>query len=71
MIISRKYFGTQRYVPSIKRIKFSAPIRPDSKCRLELSFKRDKNTVTFKISDSANEEKTYSSGSFNVLVENQ
>ena len=23
---SRKYFGTQRYVPNIKRIKFSAPI---------------------------------------------
>ena len=31
---SRKYFGTQRYVPSIKRIKFSAPIRPDSVIRL-------------------------------------
>ena len=26
---SKKYFGTERYVPEIKRIKFSAPIRPD------------------------------------------
>ena len=32
---SRKYFGTQRWVPSIKRIKFSAPIRPDTKIHLE------------------------------------
>ena len=28
---SRKYFSSQRYVPNIKRIKFSAPIRPDTK----------------------------------------
>ena len=33
---SRKYFKTQRYVPSIKRIKFSAPIRPNSKIQLDL-----------------------------------
>lgn len=67
---SRKYFRTQRYVPSIKRIKFSAPIRPDTKIHLELSYKREKNTVVFNISDAADAEKTFSSGSFNVLTEN-
>ena len=39
---SRKYFGTQRYVPNIKRIKFSAPIKPDTKIHLELTYKKEK-----------------------------
>ena len=34
---SRKYFKTQRYIPNIKRIKFSNPILPDSKLRLDLN----------------------------------
>lgn len=67
---SRKYFGTQRYVPNIKRIKFSAPIRPDTKIHLELTFKAEKNTVTFNMSDANVEGKVYSSGTFSVLQEN-
>ena len=39
---SRKYFGTQRYVPNIKRIKFSAPIKPGTKIHLELTYKKEK-----------------------------
>lgn len=66
---SRKYFGTQRYVPSIRRIKFSAPIRPDTKIRLDLSYKPEKETVTFNMSDRNNADKIYSSGSFAVLKE--
>lgn len=66
---SRKYFGTQRYVPNIKRIKFSAPIKPDTKIHLELTYKKDKGSVTFNMSDANVEGKVYSSGSFAVLAE--
>lgn len=66
---SRKYFGTQRYVPNIKRIKFSAPIKPDTKIHLELTYKKDKGSVTFNMSDANFEGKVYSSGSFAVLSE--
>ena len=66
---SRKYFGTQRYVPNIKRIKFSAPIRPDTKIHLELTYKKEKGTVTFNMADACGEGKVYSSGSFAVLSE--
>ena len=66
---SRKYFGTQRWVPSIKRIKFSAPISPDTKIHLELTYKAEKQSVTFNLSDANVEGKVYSSGTFNVLSE--
>ena len=66
---SRKYFGTQRYVPNIKGIKFSAPIRPDTKIHLELTYKKEKGTVTFNMADANVEGKVYSSGTFSVLVE--
>ena len=66
---SRKYFGTQRWVPSIKRIKFSAPIRPDTKIHLELTYKAEKQSVTFNLSDANVEGKVHSSGTFNVLSE--
>jgi len=66
---SRKYLGTQRYVPSIKRIKFSAPIRPETKIHLELSKNEAKGTVTFNMSDANVEGKVYSSGTFNALAE--
>ena len=66
---SRKYFGTQRYVPNIKRIKFSAPIKPNTKIHLELTYKKEKGTVTFTMADANVEGKVYSSGSFAVLEE--
>lgn len=66
---SKKYFNTQRWVPGIKRIKFSAPIRPDSKIHLDLKHNVEKGTVTFNLSDANVEGKVYSSGTFNVLAE--
>ena len=66
---SRKYLSTQRYVPNIKRIKFSAPIKPDTKIHLELTYKKDKGSVTFNMSDANVEGKVYSSGSFAILSE--
>lgn len=66
---SRKYFGTQRYVPSIKRIKFSAPIRPETKIHLDLTRNVAKGTVSFNMQDANVEGKVYSSGTFNALAE--
>lgn len=63
----KKYFKTQRYVPKIKRIKFSAPIRPDIKVNLELNYNIEKQTVQYLMADADKVEKTYSSGSFAVL----
>lgn len=66
---ARKYLGTQRYVPSIKRIKFSAPIRPETKVRLELTKNVEKGSLSFSITDANVEGKAYSSGSFSALEE--
>lgn len=66
---SKKYFGTQRWVPSIKRIKFSAPIRPDTKIHLDLKYNVEKGTVTFNLADANVEGKVYSSGTFAVVTE--
>lgn len=66
---SKKYFGTARWVPSIKRIKFSAPIRPDTTILMELKYNSEKSLVTFNLSDAKEEGKVYSSGTFNVIAE--
>lgn len=66
---SRKYFGTQRYIPTIKRIKFSAPILPDTTVILELDYKNDKGSVSYTLKDAKVEGKVYSSGSFSVIPE--
>lgn len=61
---SRKYFGTQRCVPSIRRMKFSAPIRPDTKVSLSMNQNTEKKTVSFTMADAEKAEKVYSSGTF-------
>lgn len=66
---SRKYFKTQRYVPSIKRIKFSAPVRPNSKIQLDLTNNLSKGTVSFNMADFSDASHVYSSGSFSVIPE--
>ena len=66
---SRKYFNTQRYVPAIKRIKFSNPIRPDTNVHLDLEYRAEKSSVNFSMQDTDIEGKVYSSGSFSVIPE--
>lgn len=66
---SRKYLGTQRYVPNIKRIKFVAPIRPDTKIHLDLAYNSAKGSVSFTMADADVEGKVYSTGSFAALPE--
>ena len=59
---SRKYFKTQR-------IKFSAPIRPNSKIQLDLTNNLSKGTVSFNMADFSDASHVYSSGSFSVIPE--
>lgn len=66
---SRKYLGSQRYIPNIRRIKFSAPIRPNSKIKLDLTRNDAKETISFNMADADNAEHVYSSGSFNFIKE--
>ncbi|MBQ9630385.1 MAG: hydroxymyristoyl-ACP dehydratase, partial [Treponema sp.] len=66
---AKKYFGTQRFVPKINRIKFSAPIRPDTSVHLKISFNSEKQTMSYSLWDANKEERIYSSGSFSVLKE--
>lgn len=61
---SKKYFGTQRFVPNIKRIKFSAPIRPNTSLLLEMKKNDLKKTISYTLSDLNVSEKVYSSGTF-------
>lgn len=68
---SKKYLGTQRYVPRIHRIKFSAPIRPDTEVQLKLELNRAKGTVSYSLWDAAKAEKVYSSGTFTAAMQEQ
>ncbi|MCH5290486.1 MAG: hydroxymyristoyl-ACP dehydratase [Treponema sp.] len=64
---AKKYFKTQRYVPRIRRIKFSAPIIPDTTIHLEMSYNAEKRSVTFTISDAVEKDRMYSTGAFEVV----
>ncbi|MFA6857399.1 MAG: hydroxymyristoyl-ACP dehydratase [Treponema sp.] len=65
---AKKYLGTQRYVPRIHRIKFSAPIRPDTVVQLRLELNRAKSAVSYSLRDAEKPEKVYSSGTFTAAV---
>lgn len=64
---AKKYFGTERYVPHINRIKFSAPIRPETTILLVMNRNLNKNTITYTISDANVSGKVYSTGTFEVI----
>jgi 3-hydroxymyristoyl/3-hydroxydecanoyl-(acyl carrier protein) dehydratase len=66
---AKKYLGTQRCVPSIHRIKFSAPVRPDTTVLLKLELNRERSTVSYSLWDAAKSERVYSSGSFTAVFE--
>lgn len=60
----KKYFNTNNEIVDITRIKFSSPIRPNTRVYLEIN-KNIKN-YNFVIFDFNNKDKIYSSGSFIV-----
>ncbi|MBQ9494715.1 MAG: hydroxymyristoyl-ACP dehydratase [Treponema sp.] len=65
---AKKYFGTQRFVPKINRIKFSAPIRPDATVQLKLDINKETQSMSYSLWDANNAEKVYSSGTFSVVA---
>ena len=62
--LAQKYFGAGDFVSSIKRMKFSLPILPDSSVQVDLSYNRAKKEVSFSISDAADSLRLYASGKF-------
>lgn len=64
---AKKYLGTQRYVPNIRRIKFSAPILPDTQCALKMEYDKGKGSITYSLWD-AKKGNVYSSGTFSALT---
>ena len=65
---AKKYFNVSRAVSSIKRMKFSAPVLPDAKVRLNLVCNLEKQSVTFKMWSALDENRIYSSGTFLVAA---
>lgn len=59
-----EYFSTSRSISKIRRMKFLAPILPETEVVLVLSYNPEKKSVTFTFSDSSDKEKVYSTGSF-------
>jgi len=64
--MAQKYFNKGRLIKVIRRIKFAAPILPDSKICLIIDYNDSKNSFSFSIKDAVQEEKLYSSGSFAI-----
>lgn len=60
------YFGTKRFVPNIRRIKFSSPILPGTAALLEMKYDSAKPALTFTISDFTLQKMVYSTGTFEV-----
>lgn len=64
---SKKYFGVDRSIASIKRMKFSSPILPDSKVGMKLDYDSVKKTVSFRMWSTSDEARVYSSGTFQAV----
>lgn len=60
------YFGTRRFVPNIRRIKFSSPILPGTEALLEMRYNSAKPALTYTISDFTLQKMVYSTGTFEV-----
>lgn len=60
---ANKYFGTQRYIESAKRIKFTSPVKPNTTLHLNIKFNAEKCSINYKLT-SADELKAYSGGNF-------
>jgi 3-hydroxymyristoyl/3-hydroxydecanoyl-(acyl carrier protein) dehydratase len=53
-------------VRSIRRMKFSSPVLPDSRVNLKMEFDAQKNSVSFCMKDAAKNERIFSQGAFGV-----
>jgi 3-hydroxymyristoyl/3-hydroxydecanoyl-(acyl carrier protein) dehydratase len=59
--LAEKYLGSGRLVSKMRRLKFSAIIRPDETVCLELIYDKEKQSLTFKMKK-PNTDEVYSSG---------
>nr|WP_318710507.1 hydroxymyristoyl-ACP dehydratase [uncultured Treponema sp.] len=64
---AKKYFKVGRGVSSIKRMKFSAPVLPETKVRMKLDYDEEKKSVAFKLWSALDESRIFSSGAFSVV----
>lgn len=64
---AKKYFKTERFVHRIKRIKFSAPICPETTILLVMNYNTAKGLISYTISDADVSEKVYSTGTFEAI----
>ena len=60
---AQKYFALPLSTPNIKRFKFSDKILPDTTVIFKISFEKEKNRVSFEVSDET-DGRVYSSGSY-------
>lgn len=65
---SKKYFGVPIGFSGTKRTKFGAPIFPNAIVRMNIKFNSEKNSVTYKLSNTSGE-KIYSTGTFALIGE--
>lgn len=62
--LASKYLGLAENVSKIKRMKFSAPVTPDTTVKIELEADRKRKEVSFLITDADDSAVVYSSGKF-------
>ncbi|MCL2282521.1 MAG: AMP-binding protein [Fibromonadales bacterium] len=60
--VFNKFFGTNIILKRISRIKFTTPIRPNSKVQLQINYCEKEKMISFEFFDMQN--KKYSSGTF-------
>ena len=64
---AKKYLGASSFVSKIQRMKFSSPLLPDTTARFTLKSdiaEDGRKKISFEITDSSDERKKISSGSF-------
>jgi acyl-coenzyme A synthetase/AMP-(fatty) acid ligase len=63
--LGARYFGASLYVGSVKRVKFSNPIRPGSKALVELNYEPERRVLSYKIREPRGEA-LYSAGTLKL-----
>lgn len=60
------FFNIGTGASKIRRMKFMAPVLPDTKVNLSISYEKEKNRVSFTMCDCSVKDKIYSTGSYEV-----
>ncbi len=57
-----QYLHINKELLSIKKLKFTAPLLPETNVQLDLSYVKDSGAFSFTLSDAADSKKIYSTG---------